>query len=348
MSQAIERSKQTLPRATSGMSVDEALQVSGVDRAEFALLASTTFRHARSLEELATLIATTKRRGLDGMLRHVYFEQFGGSDSAPSLHVGIDGLRAIAAHTGRYGGALEAHFSGNWEMPIDERDASKTKTVPEKATCVVYAIVQGRSCAFEGTAYMEEAYPGPGARGRMWRQRPRGMLSIAAERQALRRAFPDDMAGIADIDDDEEVSPRRTVAQNDAEYVRIFGNGEERELPPARAACDPEVRRLYDQLRQRAVDLGLINKEDPEYDVPVDADEPSVVGRGKKLRTLLDRAHVPAGRQRAASEPAVAAPPAAPPVSDIGIEEETEEEAARRMEWEQEETKRQRAREGLL
>jgi phage recombination protein Bet len=228
---APERRPSRLPPAQTDMSIDDALEIAQVDRAEFALLATTTFKHARSLEELATLIATTKRRGLDGLLKHVYFEQFGGSQSEPSLHVGIDGLRAIAAHTGRYAGSQEPRYSGQWRMPIDDRGG--VQVVPEKAVVVVWAIVQGRSCAFEGSAFMEESYPGPGPRGRMWRQRPRGMLGIAAERQALRRAFPAETAGLVDADAppsefvDVEPVASRTLEQNKAaasHYVKIFGD----------------------------------------------------------------------------------------------------------------------------
>ena len=114
------------------------------------------------------------------MLRHVYYERFGGPNSDPSLHVAIDGLRAIAASTGRYGGRSEPRFFGTYPMPLDD---GKEKPVPERCVVTVYAIVKGRHCAFEGVAWMDEAYPGPGGRGRMWRQRPRGMLAIAAERR---------------------------------------------------------------------------------------------------------------------------------------------------------------------
>lgn len=221
---------QQLPTAQTGMTLEEALEIARVDRAEFVQLYRVTFRKARSLEELATLIAATKRRGLDGFLHHVYFEQFGGSNSEPSLHVAIDGLRAIAAHTGRYAGALEPRFSGTWDMPVDERGT--TKPVPEKATVAVYAIVQGHRVPFEGTAFMAESYPGTGGRGRMWRERPRGMLAIAAERQALRRAFPAETAGVGDYDagtEDLESPPpeaqppsRTKVAENAATYNRIY------------------------------------------------------------------------------------------------------------------------------
>ena len=213
-----------LPASTTGMDAARALELAGCDATDFALLAWTTFKEARSLEELVTLVATTRKRGLDGFSKQVYYERFGGQNSEPSLHTGIDGLRAIAAATGRFGGRLEPHFSGVWQMPLDERDSKKMKPVPEKCVMTVYSIVQGHKCAFEGVAWMEESYPGPTGRGKTWRDRPRGMLSIAAERQALRAAFPSETGGIGDVDEGTERAddePRRTQAENVEMYERI-------------------------------------------------------------------------------------------------------------------------------
>ena len=250
-----------LPDSQTGMQLDRALELAGVDETEFALLASTTFKEARSLEELVTLIATTRKRGLDGMLRHVYYERFGGANSDPSMHVAIDGLRAIAAATGRYAGRSEPRFSGVWDMPISEdtRDL-RTKPGPEKCTMTVYAIVQGRTCAFEGVAWMEESYPVAGPRGRMWRQRPRGMLSIAAERQALRSAFPAETAGVGDHDEsesDDNVVPvavgvaqvQRSLAANDAMHARIFDAQDE--LPPPPPKRERPLGELVDRYNGR-------------------------------------------------------------------------------------------------
>jgi phage recombination protein Bet len=230
-----------LPPTTTSMTPERALELAGVDETELALLGSTTFRHAESLEQLVTLIATTRRRGLDGLIRHVYFEQFGGSNQPASLHVAIDGLRAIAANTGRFGGKLEPRFSGQWTMPLE---GGGNKVVPEKCVVTVYAIVQGQKCAFEGVAWMPESYPGSGGRGRMWRERPRGMLAVAAERQALRTAFPSETSGLADLDEgvtDAQntpptlaPTPPRRPAGTAEDYTRVFGaEDEQAELNPA-------------------------------------------------------------------------------------------------------------------
>lgn len=245
-----------LPETASNMTLERALELAGVDGTELALLASTTFKHARTLEELVTLVAATRRKGLrDGVLRHVYYERFGGDDSDPSVHVAIDGLRAIAAATGRFGGKTEPRFSGTWEMPIDAKNPKATKPVPAKCVLTVYAIVQGQRCPFEGVAWMDEAYPGPGGRGRMWRQRPRGMLAIAAERQAIRSAFAGETSDIGDYDDTvvieaQDSSPERTVEENAAEYDRVH-----RSEPVEPAALPPQPRRTRADMKARGLQL---------------------------------------------------------------------------------------------
>jgi len=219
-----------LPPATSSMNLDRALELAGIDEPELVLLASTTFKECSSMEELITLIATVRRRGLDPLLKQVYYERFGGESSGPSLHIGIDGLRTIAVKTGRYVGAGEPRFSDVYDMRLDDRGTSKP--VPAKCVVTVFANNGGRVGAFEGVAFMDECYPGPGPRGRMWRNRPRSMLSIAAERQALRRAFPSETGGLADVDEGEQptgpVVVRASEAETSAradECTRVLGEG---------------------------------------------------------------------------------------------------------------------------
>ena len=67
-----------LPSATTGMTIDDALEMTHVSRPEFALMAATTFKESRSLEELVSNIVFAQRRGLDPLSKQVYFEKFDG------------------------------------------------------------------------------------------------------------------------------------------------------------------------------------------------------------------------------------------------------------------------------
>jgi hypothetical protein len=281
----------SLPPTTSGMDIERALELAGVDAMEFALLASTTFKEASTLEELVTHIAEMRRRKLDGS--QVFYVRFGGKDADPSMHVAISGLRAIAAGTGSYGGGTEPRFSGAWEMPLDERDSKKTKSVPEKCVITIYRIVQGRSCAFDGTAWMEESYPGVGGRGRTWRERPRHMLAIAAERVALRRAFPSETSGINDVDEGEvsesEPAPVRTLAESAALHDRIYAQ-EDEPPPPAPKRQRPLgelIERYQARLDEACAARLLDSPTDPDWVLPKNPTRQQVVDYGTRLAALF-------------------------------------------------------------
>lgn len=271
-----------LPPATTTISLARALELAGVDEPELALAAATTFKEARSLEELVTLVATTRRRKLDLMTRQVYYEKFGGVDDPPSLHIAIDGLRAIAANTGRYAGRLEPRFAGTLSIPSDDRGG--TRTVPEKCVVTVYAVTAGgHKGAFEGVAWWEEAAYFPSGKLRpMFRNRPRGMLAIAAERQALRSAFPAETGGLADYDGPEDVvieqaaPPRQATPALASRYEEIFdeqdvavsgdrlvsrSTGEVLEEDKQAAAI---VDRANDAVRQRQAEIAEIDRQRKE------------------------------------------------------------------------------------
>jgi hypothetical protein len=106
----------------------------------------------------------------------------------------------------------------------------------------------------------------------MWRARPRSMLAIAAERQALRRAFPSETGGLADVDEGEQptsvVVERASATESAAlaeEYTRMLGDsvyavdtrtGEVVQEPLNRV----QLRERWGLLTGKARDLGV------EYD----------------------------------------------------------------------------------
>jgi hypothetical protein len=258
------------------MTIEDALEMAGVSRVEFALIAATTLKQARSLEELASLIATNRRRGLDLLSKQVYFEKFDGT--TPSVHVGIDGLRSTAAQTGAYAGSSDPVFRGSYEMLLE--DGKTKKAVPAQCLVVVWRLVQGQKCAFEATAFMSEQYPGSGPRGRMFRQWPHRMLATAAERLALRKGFPVELQGLGDHEADADlegdppaartsVTAGMSTAERSALHDQLYREPEELPAPAYVPIRDREVddaprleavRERYYGLLKDAVDKGLIDK----------------------------------------------------------------------------------------
>jgi len=310
-----------LPSATTGMTIDDALEMTHVSRPEFALMAATTFKESRSLEELVSNIVFAQRRGLDPLSKQVYFEKFDGA--TPSLTTSIDGLRSIAYQTGKYAGSSDPVYRGTWEMPIE----GGKKIVPAECLVTVWAMVGDRKCAFEATAHMDESYPGISGRGRMWRQWPKRMLATAAERLALRKAFPSVLGGIGDHEPEEaaaEEPPPRTSVTNglsDAAKAQLYDEffGQTGELPaPAPQLADETLRgRYYDRLKT-ADERGLVDPS--EWKLRRGATTVEVEAKLQELVAILnadtlEHARGPA-QSAAVTEPAesgpggVASPPA--------------------------------------
>jgi hypothetical protein len=114
--------------------------------------------------------------------------------------VGIDGLRAIAERTGRYGGQDEPEFE------YDGHGALKS--------CKVRVYRKDIERPFVGVAFFREyaQTKKDGSLTSMWATKPHVMLSKCAEALGLRKGFPEDMAGLyapeeMGAEDERELNP---------------------------------------------------------------------------------------------------------------------------------------------
>jgi phage recombination protein Bet len=131
-------------------------------------------------EEFELLLYRARVCGLDPLARHIHLMRRGGEGF---VVVGVDGLRMIADRTGAYAGSDDIEFvHGPGEVPL-------------RARATVYKSVSGLRCAFTATARWDEFYPGDDIGG-IWRRLPHMMLGKCAEAQALRKAFPVELAGL--------------------------------------------------------------------------------------------------------------------------------------------------------
>ena len=108
--------------------------------------------------------------------------------------VGIDYLRGRAADTGEMAGSDDAVF---------DKDA-------RTATVTVYRLTRGTRYAYSATARYTEYVPDPGPNGRgdtLWRKMPHVMLGKCAEALALRKAFPQQLAGLYVKEELEQARP---------------------------------------------------------------------------------------------------------------------------------------------
>lgn len=147
-----------------------------------ALIKRTVAKDATD-DELALFLHQADRMGLDVLSKQLVFQKFNSKDGPKvSFITTVDAYRIIAERSGTYAGNDEPVFSGG------------TADKPEKATATVWKIVAGMRVAFTASVYWSEYCP-PSPRDHMWQKMPHVMLGKCAEAAALRKAFPNDLAG---------------------------------------------------------------------------------------------------------------------------------------------------------
>lgn len=150
--------------------------------------------------DLAVFFHTCIRTGLDPFRKQIYmigrWDGRAGREKY-TIQTGIDGYRVIANRTGTYAGSDET-----WTEDKDGR--------PTSATVTVRKLVKGVPFEFAATAHWGEyvQLTKDGKPAGLWAKMPHRMLAKCAEALALRKAFPEDLAGIYT---DEEMSQAETI-----------------------------------------------------------------------------------------------------------------------------------------
>lgn len=151
--------------------------------------------------DLAVFFHVCNRTGLDPFARQIYMIGRNSKNQRTdqwemkfTIQTGIDGYRLVARRaTDRAGGTLE-YLDGLWCGSDGAwTDVWLADTPPAAAKATV--IRDGKN--FSAVALMSE-YLGTDKRGnptQMWRDRAAGQLGKCAEALALRKAFPQDLAG---------------------------------------------------------------------------------------------------------------------------------------------------------
>ena len=143
--------------------------------------------------ELNLFVQFCLGKQLDPFSGQVYFVKYQGK---PSFIIGIDGMRALAERGGYYAGQDEPEFreqGGEWSTDWDEDEP------PYEARVTVYR--KGSERPFRARAKLT-AYAGyrsqknGGGLNQFWAKMPELMLAKCAESLALRKAFPDPLAGL--------------------------------------------------------------------------------------------------------------------------------------------------------
>jgi phage recombination protein Bet len=149
--------------------------VIGVSADEMDLIKRTVANGA-SDAELKLFLFDCQRRGVHPLDKLLHFTKRGGKYTPVTS---IDFMRSQAAMTGEMAGSDDPVFVETSEIV--------------SATVSVYRLTQGQRFAYTATARWAEYCPD---NAQMWRRMPHTMLGKCAEALALRKAFPQQLAGL--------------------------------------------------------------------------------------------------------------------------------------------------------
>lgn len=158
-------------------------------------MAAARITYRVSDAEFRHIITVAEARGLDPRLKQIYVIPYKNRSSGrtiPSIVVGIEGLRIIAARTGLYVGQRGPFYAGRdrewydmWVGPASEVIA-----------CKVGVIRKGDDVGTFDVAHMVEYSKSDDSGANLWKSIPLTMIAKVAEGRALRRAFPAETAGL--------------------------------------------------------------------------------------------------------------------------------------------------------
>jgi len=167
-------------------------------------------------EELELFLFDCKRRGVHPLAKLIHFTKRGGKYVPVTS---IDYMRSQASATGEYAGSDDALFSG------------ARKTNDSTATVTVYRMVKEQRCAFTASALWDEYCP-PEGRDMMWQKMPRTMLAKCAESLALRKGFPQQLAGLYSAEEMQQANGNSTPkAEQPVTNTHLIEEEGEPELP---------------------------------------------------------------------------------------------------------------------
>ncbi len=176
--------------------------------------------------QVAVFARVCKEKTLSPFTKQVHLTRYNTKDGAKyTIIVGIDGYRSIASRTGLHAGTEDAKFD---LMPDSSfktaAQLSSEKRLPVSATVTAWKIVANQRVPFTHTAVFAEFSTGL----QKWATMPIQMIAKCAEAFALRKGWPDELAGLH-IDEEIGAFEDKQISATPGRVVEQPLNDEEQE-----------------------------------------------------------------------------------------------------------------------
>ena len=236
-------------------------------------------------DQFALFAAYVRRTGLDPFARQIYaIVRRGQNGPTMTIQTGIDGYRALAEETGKYGGRSKPVYG-----PACNCQLARNFPHPSSAAISVKKLVSGVVVETEAEVDFDEyvELTRDGKPSNLWATMPKLMIAKCAEAQALRAAFPKQLSGIYTAE--EMGQANQTVIE--AAHVAVLPES----APPVSGSEGSHDREEYAQVVYGgwATDKGLAqrqrdalrrnHKTDDLSEIPFDTLERLAAGWVRKL-----------------------------------------------------------------